>query len=200
MRAVINRGEGSAEKCDRLYPAVRDQQIRAGKSSAGYRGNDPGGREERIPVSETIGDDYQAFCDSVLAEMPRMTGREKLLTIVRDICLFLAVWLPFWIFQYFGSGGTARVTTGDVGWAILVFATGYVYSWLMSRQAFKKHIGYLLAGVMFVAVVLIGAKVLSPNGYVLFTVHIYAAVAAEVILIIVCVILNRIVDQDYKTL
>ena len=158
------------------------------------------GEKRGIPVSETIGDDYQAFCDSVLAEMPRMTGREKLLTIVRDICLFLAVWLPFWIFQYFGSGGTARVTTGDVGWALLVFATGYVYSWLMSRQAFKKHIGYLLAGVMFIAVVLIGAKVLSPNGYVLFTVHIYAAVAAEVILIIVCVILNRIVDQDYKTL
>lgn len=46
----------------------------------------------------------------------------------------------------------------------------------------------------------IRAKILSPNGYVLFTVHIYAAVAAEVILIIVCVILNRIVDQDYKTL
>ena len=121
------------------------------------------GEKRGIPVSETIGDDYQAFCDSVLAEMPRMTGREKLLTIVRDICLFLAVWLPFWIFQYFGSGGTARVTTGDVGWALLVFAAGYVYSWLMSRQAFKKHIGYLLAGVMFIAVVLIGGKLLSQN-------------------------------------
>ena len=55
------------------------------------------GEKRGIPVSETIGDDYQAFCDSVLAEMPRMTGREKLLTIVRDICLFLAVWLGrFW--------------------------------------------------------------------------------------------------------
>ena len=37
------------------------------------------GEKRGIPVSETIGDDYQAFCDSVLAEMPRMTGREKLL-------------------------------------------------------------------------------------------------------------------------
>ena len=54
------------------------------------------GEKRGIPVKNTIGEDYQAFCDSVLAEMPRMSSREKCLNVIRDICIFLAVWLPFW--------------------------------------------------------------------------------------------------------
>lgn len=52
------------------------------------------GEKRGIPVKDTIGEDYQAFCDSVLAEMPRISSGEKCLNIIRDICIFLAVWLP----------------------------------------------------------------------------------------------------------
>lgn len=157
------------------------------------------GEKRGIPVKDTIGEDYQAFCDSVLAEMPRMSSREKCLNIIRDICIFLAVWLPFWVIQYGGKDEMVKVTSGGAAWAFLVFATGYVYSWIMARQAFKKHIAYLLAGGMFLVVVLAGGG-LTKFGYVLFSIPLYIVVAVEIILIIVCVALNRVVDQDYKTL
>lgn len=157
------------------------------------------GEKRGIPVKNTIGEDYQAFCESVLAEMPRMSSREKCLNVIRDICIFLAVWLPFWVFQYGGKDETVKVTSGGAAWAFLVFATGYVYSWIMSRQIFKKHIAYLLTGGVFIVIVLAG-KVLTKFGYVLFPAPVYIVAAAEVILIIVCVVLSRIVDQDYKTL
>lgn len=157
------------------------------------------GEKRGISVKDTIGEDYQAFCDSVLAEMPRMSSREKCLNIIRDICIFLAVWLPFWVIQYGGKDEMVKVTSGGAAWAFLVFATGYVYSRIMSLQAFKKQIAYLLAGGMFIVVVLAG-KVLTKFGYVLFHAPLYIVAAAEIILIIVCVVLNRVVDQDYKTL
>ena len=157
------------------------------------------GEKRGIPVKDTIGEDYQAFCDSVLAEMPRMSSREKCLNIIRDICIFLAVWLPFWLIQYGGKDEMVKVTSGGAAWAFLVFATGYVYSWIMARQAFKKHIAYLLAGGMFLVVVFAGGG-LTNFGYVLFSIPLYIVAAVEIILIIVCVALNRVVDQDYKTL
>ena len=128
-----------------------------------------------------------------------MSSREKCLNVIRDICIFLAVWLPFWVLQYGGKDETVKVTSGGAAWAFLVFATGYVYSWIMSRQIFNKHIAYLLTGGVFIVIVLAG-KVLTKFGYVLFPAPVYIVAAAEVILIIVCVVLSRIVDQDYKTL
>lgn len=157
------------------------------------------GEKRGIPVKDTIGEDYQAFCDSVLAEMPRISSGEKCLNIIRDICIFLAVWLPLWVIQYGGKDEIVKVTSGGAAWAFLVFATGYVYSWIMSRQAFKRHSAYLLAGGMFVVVVLAG-KALTKFGDVLFYAPLYIVVAAEIVLIIACVALNRVVDQDYKTL
>lgn len=67
------------------------------------------GEKRGIPVKNTIGEDYQAFCDSVLAEMPRMSSREKCLNVIRDICIFLAVWLPFWVLQYGGKDEQSRL-------------------------------------------------------------------------------------------
>lgn len=158
------------------------------------------GEKRGISVRDTIGEDYKAFCDSVLAEMTKMSSGEKRLKIIRDICIFLAVWIPLWGGEYYGAGGMIRVTAGGAVWALLVFITGYGYSWIMSRQAFKKYIAYLVTGAMFIAVALVGAKLLSQFEYELFTVHIYTVMAVEVILIVLCVILNRVVDQDYRVL
>lgn len=157
------------------------------------------GEKRGISVKSTIGEDYQAFCDSVLSEMPRMSSREKGMNVVRNICMFLAVWLPFWVIQYGGKDDFVRVTGGGAAWALLVFAAGYVYSWIMSRQTFKKHIACLLIGCIFV-VLLLAATGLTKFGYVLFCAPVSIVVAAEIILIILCAVLSRIVDQDYKTL
>ena len=157
------------------------------------------GEKRGISVKSTIGEDYQAFCDSVLSEMPRMSSREKGLNVVRNICMFLAVWLPFWVIQYGGKDDFVRVTGGGAAWALLVFAAGYVYSWIMSRQTFKKHIARLLTGGIFIVLLLAGMG-LTKFGYVLFCAPVSIVVAAEIILIILCAVLSRIVDQDYKTL
>lgn len=153
------------------------------------------GEKRGIPARETIGDDYQEFCDSVLAELPKLSRREKALSVLRDASLFLAIWIPFWVFENFGSmDGTAQVNIWDGVWAILVFATGYVFNFLMSRQAFKKYLAYLLTGVMFISVVLIGSVIFTIPGFALFSLHIYAVLAVEIILIVLYVILRRTVE------
>lgn len=153
------------------------------------------GERRGIPARKTIGEDYQEFCDRVLAELPKLSRREKTLSVLRDASLFLAIWILFWVFENFGSAdGMAQVDIWDGVWAILVFATGYVYNFLMSRQAFKKYLAYFLTGVMFVVVLLIGSVIFTFPGFELFSVHIYAVLAVEVMLIILYVILRRTVE------
>ena len=49
------------------------------------------GEQRGESASSVIGEDYHVFCDSVLEEIPRLTGGHKVMLCVRDICGAMSV-------------------------------------------------------------------------------------------------------------
>ena len=65
------------------------------------------GEERGTSAGEVIGDDYREFCDSIVAEIPHMSGKEKVLVFIKDTLPALVVLLVIWC-----AGRLAEVLAG----------------------------------------------------------------------------------------
>lgn len=105
-----------------------------------------------------IGDDYQAFCDSVIAELPPLSGRARVLTALRDVLpaavVLLVIWLVGRLAEY--AAGVAvwpalTVTVGDVIGGGLLLAVASAAVTMICRTAFstRKRVSILLFVLLF---------------------------------------------------
>ena len=119
------------------------------------------GRRRGDTLDDVIGGDYRAFCDAVLAEVPRRTAGERVLETVGNGCLYGAVLLGIWLVLGLveclilpGNWPWLPVTAGNlVMWAvILVVAVGLVEYICKTAFDHRKNSGAAVLVLVLAAV------------------------------------------------
>lgn len=140
------------------------------------------GQERGQAVRDVIGDDYKAFCDAVIAEMPEMTAKERVLNAVQIalMCfgIILLIWFVFSLVR--GSFREVYITLGDIvsGVVIILSAIGIVMA--ITKDVFndEKLSGWKLFLVYFV----ISATCILPSIFIRTIVLTVPSVAVLIII------------------
>lgn len=139
------------------------------------------------PIESVIGEDYKAFCDNVLAEVPPMKTKEKVISVFSSTCLYLSV--MFAICLYSGLldmiiGITIwpyfPMTVGNLIGTFLIICFSIAYGVIIAKNSFAGPLSKIKILLIFTTLFTI---ILFINIYfkvVLISIH--AAVAIIMIL------------------
>ena len=158
------------------------------------------GQRRGDAMEEVIGEDYKAFCDAVLAEVPERTARQRVLASVGNACLYVdilaVIWLAFgalgWLLGE-GAWPWLSVTTGNLLAlaAILGVSIGLVE--YICKNSFeerpKKNRGIPVLLALLAAALAAGSVLL--RGVVVFRLHFLLAVG----LIAALYVIHRVMEE-----
>lgn len=140
------------------------------------------GQERGQAVRDVIGDDYKAFCDAVIAEMPEMTAKERVLNAVQIafMCfgIILLIWFVFSLVR--GSFREVYITLGDIvsGVVIILSAIGIVMA--ITKDVFNDE--KLSGWKLFLAYFVISATCILPSIFIRTIVLTVPSVAVLIII------------------
>lgn len=147
-----------------------------------------------------LGDDMQAFCDEVIAAMPKLKRGDHVLASIHDLLLGVLVLLAIWV-----AGGVIAslagtptlpylpLTLGDALAGVLILVGAVALFNLISKGSFRmdnKLLYVVIFAVIFVSVIL--SRWLTQ---VLVDVHLAAALAIGVAVYLVYKLLERRIDR-----
>ena len=151
---------------------------------------------------EVIGEDYREFCDSIVAEIPHMSRKEKVLVFIRDTLPALIVLLVIWCAGRLAEvlagvlpSFNCPVTLGNLVGGILLLAgaeglitllTKYAFE---SRRSFDRKWGAVLV-IVFIAAVCANYLIT----YKVFRIHLGLAVVLTLAIFVAYRILDSNVD------
>ena len=151
--------------------------------------------------ADVIGEDYRQFCDQVLAEVPRLTVRERVLDSLSTSLVCLGVWGVIWLVNrgvrgLFLSDGTAAgswpdipVTVGDLLVTVLILAAaGYLFH-AFSRAAFSNS----YTGLFFKVFLILAA--LLVVGWVFDSRLVYLHFGIVLAGIALCFVLGKVLEH-----
>ena len=160
------------------------------------------GEKRETSAREVIGEDYREFCDSIVAEIPHMSRKEKVLVFIRDTLPALIVLLVIWC-----AGRLAEVLAGVLpsfncpvtlgnlvgGILLLTGAEGLItlltkYAFESSRS-FDRKWGAVLV-IVFIAAVCANYLIT----YKVFRIHLGLAVVLTLAIFVAYRILDSNVD------
>ena len=106
------------------------------------------GQRRGAPMEEVIGEDYKAFCDAVLSEVPKRTLRQKILSAVGAGCLYVdilaVIWLAFGAIGWLlGDGSWPRlaVTAGDLIALVAILGASIGLVEYICKNSFDENLG-----------------------------------------------------------
>ena len=78
-------------------------------------------------ADNVIGGDYKAFCDAIIAEIPKMSTKKRVMTAIRDtlpaLGVLIGIWAVFSVIEQIINGATWYVTpvsvTGILGLSLI---------------------------------------------------------------------------------
>lgn len=157
-------------------------------------------------AEDIIGEDYRGFCDRVIAEIPKVSGGEYVLSLIRDVLLAADVLLVIWfVFQLVEQGLGARtmpyfpVTTGNLTSTALCIAGAFLLFHTISKNTFhidgnsdKKGLFPLFLLVFVLLLVCMGTNAFLTD--TLFQVHALIAVGGMVVLFVLYKLLDAKLD------
>lgn len=155
---------------------------------------DARGRGENADV---IGGDYKAFCDAIIAEIPKMSTKKRVMTAIRDtlpaLGLLIGIWVVFSVAEQIINGETWYVTPVSVtdilgGAAMLILATLIVV--YITKNSFNAKPAALVCLILLITAVVLCAALLLPSR-IIFSPNI----AADAALIIVIFAAHKIIDN-----
>ncbi len=155
------------------------------------------GQSRGYGAPRVIGGDYKAFCDEIIAEIPKISSKQRLLTAVRDtlpaLCVLFGVWAAFAALTQAIKGEAWYITplyASDVliGAALLLAATLTVV--YITKNSFSAS-GYVLVCLLLliVAIAVVGTLLLPKT--LLLSPHI----AADAALLLLLYSVYRIIDS-----
>ena len=145
--------------------------------------------------ADVIGEDYRQFCDQVLAEVPRLTVRERVLDSLSTSLVCLGAWGVIWLFNrgllavVRGGWPDIPVTVGDLLVTVLILAAaGYLFH-AFSRAAFSNAYAGLFFKVFLIlaALLVVGWVFDSLLGYLHFGI-VLAGIA-------LCFVLGKVLEH-----
>lgn len=164
------------------------------------------GEHRGAPIKDVIGEDYRLFCDDVIAEIPKLTGRTRILSFCRDLFLLtsmlLALWLFFQCVQQMIKPSTwpyVTLTAGNLIRGLLILALSTALVQAICKNAFrtdagpKKKEAFLFFLLLFFAMLLcMGANVFIT--YPIASIHLLLALGGIALLFILYKILDTKLD------
>lgn len=147
------------------------------------------GEGRGVSPAEVVGEDYRVFCDNILAEIPHLGMRQKMLAAARDTLLGMTALIVSWcckcILDYLTEGGTLvfPVTAGSLIAAVLILAAANIIILYLTHDPFDHSRARNVRCT--VLILLLAALSICSNILVtveLFRIHLGAAAAAAVIL------------------
>ena len=155
---------------------------------------DARGRGEN--ADDVIGGDYKAFCDAIIAEIPKLSAKQRIMTAIRDTLPALGligIWVVFSVAEQIINGATWYVTPVSVtdilgGAAMLILATLIVV--YITKNSFNAKPAALVCLILLITAVALCAALLLPNR-IIFSPNI----AADAALIIVIFAAHKIIDN-----
>lgn len=157
------------------------------------------GEKRGTSAREVIGGDYREFCDSIVEEIPHMSGKEKVIVFIRDtlpaLIVLLVIWCAGQLLEVL-SGAlpsfNCPVTLGNLLGGILLLAGAEGLITLLTKHAFESGRSFNKKWVAVLAVVLIAA--VCANYLITYKVfYIHLGLAAVLTLAILAV--YRIIDS-----
>ena len=148
-------------------------------------------------AADVIGGDYKAFCDAIIAEIPKMSTKKRVMTAIRDtlpaLGLLIGIWVVFSVAEQIINGETWYVTPVSVtdilgGAAMLILATLIVV--YITKNSFNAKPAALVCLILLITAVVLCAALLLPNR-IIFSPNI----AADAALIIVIFAAHKIIDN-----
>lgn len=144
-----------------------------------------------------IGGDYKAFCDEIIAEIPKISTKQRLLTAVRDtlpaLCMLFGIWAAFAALTQAIKGEAWYITplyASDVliGAALLLAATLTVV--YITKYSFSAR-GYVLVCLLLLIVAIAAVGTLLLPKTLIFSPHI----AADAALLAVLLVVYKVIDN-----
>ena len=148
-------------------------------------------------ADDVIGGDYKAFCDAIIAEIPKMSTKKRVMTAIRDtlpaLGVLIGIWVVFSVAEQIINGETWYVTPVSVtdilgGAAMLILATLIVV--YITKNSFNAKPAALVCLILLITAVVLCAALLLPNR-IIFSPNI----AADAALIIVIFAAHKIIDN-----
>ena len=106
------------------------------------------GQRRGAPMEEVIGEDYKAFCDAVLSEVPKRTLRQRILSAVGSGCLYVdilaVIWLVFGAIGWLlgdGSWPWLAVTAGDLIALVAILGASIGLVEYICNNSFDENLG-----------------------------------------------------------
>lgn len=99
------------------------------------------GQERGETAAEVIGDDYKAFCDAVIAEMPKLSMKDRILDAVQIVCFAFSILIICWFAfsRMISDMSKLPLTSGDVISALLIVAAAFGTVGAVTRFAFDTN-------------------------------------------------------------
>ena len=160
------------------------------------------GEKRETSAREVIGEDYREFCDSIVAEIPHMSRKEKVLVFIRDTLPALIVLLVIWcagrlaevlagVLPSFNCPVTLRNLVGGIlllagAEGLITLLTKYAFE---SSRSFDRKWGAVLV-IVFIAAVCANYLIT----YKVFRIHLGLAVVLTLAIFVAYRILDSNVD------
>ncbi len=147
------------------------------------------GQARGASMQEVLGDDYQAFCDQVLAALPPMSMLSRVLTAAGNLCFYLSILGGIWlVFQLLTNvltqaGLYVRITAGDILGGVAIVAAASLTVFWICRFSFQE--GGLRLKVLVSSTLLLCFSCLIASFFlktVLFELHALAVLVGLLIL------------------
>ena len=160
------------------------------------------GEKRGKTAKDIIGDNYKRFCDDVIAEIPKLSKKEYILSLLRDALLsaniLLLIWFVSNLFQQIINSTSFyfTVTVGNIICAVLIIISAFGVVQAICKNAFtlgtdnpdKKSL-FILFLLLFALMILC----ICANTFLRFPLfHIQAVIAAAGIILLF--ILYKVLD------
>lgn len=149
------------------------------------------GQRRGAPMEEVIGEDYKAFCDAVLSEVPKRTLRQRVLSAVGSGCLYVdilaVIWLVFGAIGWLlgdGSWPWLAVTAGDLIALVAILGASIGLVEYICKNSFDEKLGkrkVIPVLLVLLVVGLVAGSVLLREA-VLFHIHALLALGLMAVL------------------
>lgn len=150
--------------------------------------------------SDVIGDDYKAFCDAVISEMPQLSAKERILTSIRDvlpaICALFGIWIVFSLISSLINGEDwthIPLTVFElIAGAVIVIAAQLIVVYI-TKYSFENKNTRLVVILAVILLLTVAAYLLIPN-VVIMSPHIAVSAAFVILVYIILKVIDNALD------
>ena len=159
------------------------------------------GENRGLSAAEIVGEDYKAFCDAVISEMPQLNPIQRVLTGIRDIlpaiCTGCGIWAVFSVIRLLIKGGDwlhVPLTVSELISGVCIVLLAVLIVVYITKNVFTDRPLKLIIAIIAVLCIAAAAYLLIPDSTtaVLMRPHI----AAVLIFIALVYIMYRLIDES----